>query len=193
MVFTAIPLASVTAFLPSVLSTSNPTEGLLSCLGILSLLATAYTMRHSPLRPDRKGKKPVTAEDERLALIRTALLPVNGVVCLLLTAAYFLIGPYASRPVLYLVPGGESYNVLLAMSRYSGHWPRLHPLALSELNVYSHACDCPGCAGNNAFGRSFGSQRSSVRVQGSIGPSNASSLELSWDSYKSQRGTNLEA
>lgn len=114
MVFTAIPLASVTAFLPSVLSTSNPTEGLLSCLGILSLLATAYTMRHSPLRPDRKGKKPVTAEDERLALIRTALLPVNGVVCLLLTAAYFLIGPYASRPVLYLVPGGESYNVLLA-------------------------------------------------------------------------------
>lgn len=67
-------------------------------------------MRHTPLHPDRKGKKPVSAEDERLALVRTALLPVNGVVCFLLTAAYFLVEPSKSRPVLYLVPGGESYN-----------------------------------------------------------------------------------
>lgn len=119
MVFTAIPLASVIAFLPSVLSTSNPTEGLLSCLGILSLLATAYTIRHSPIHPDRKGKKPITAGDERLALFRTALVPVNGVVCLLLTVAYFLIEPYASWPVLYLIPGGESCPILPARYRCS--------------------------------------------------------------------------
>lgn len=135
MVFTAIPLASATAFLPSVLSRSNPTKGLLSCLGILSLLATAYTMRHSPLHPDRKGKKPITAEDERLALVRTALVPVNGVVCLLLTAAYFLVEPYTSRPVLYLIPGGESCTILPARSRCSSHWSSFHVHCLSSTCV----------------------------------------------------------
>lgn len=125
MVFTAIPLVSVAAFLPSVLSASNPTEGLLSCLGILSLLATAYTMRHSPLHADRKGKKPATAEDERLALIRTAILPVNGTVCALLAAAYFFIGPYTSWPLLSLIPGGESYNILSAICRRASYWSSL--------------------------------------------------------------------
>lgn len=69
-------------------------------------------MRHSPLHVDRKGKKPAIAEDERLALIRTAVLPVNGVVCVLLAAAYFVIGPYTSWPLLSLIPGGESNNIL---------------------------------------------------------------------------------
>lgn len=100
-------MVSVTIFLPSVFSASSLTERLLSCVGILSLLATAYTMRHSPLHLDRKGKKPITAEDERLALVRTSLVPANGVVCLLLSTAYFLIGTNTTRPMLYLVPGGE--------------------------------------------------------------------------------------
>lgn len=105
-----IPLISVVAFLPSVLYPSSLTGGLLSCLAILSLLTTAYTMRHSPLQPDRKGKKPSSAEDQRLGLIRTALVPANGVVCLSLAAVYFLAGAnssYTSRPMLCLIPGGE--------------------------------------------------------------------------------------
>lgn len=83
-------------------------EWLLSLLGVLSLAATAYTMRLSPLHPDRKGKMALTPENERLARLRWALLPVNGGVCLLLTVAYFLgTGEtYTIRPVLYLIPGG---------------------------------------------------------------------------------------
>ncbi|KAJ5176429.1 uncharacterized protein N7482_002306 [Penicillium canariense] len=117
LVFTGIPLISATAFFPGILSALSWTEQLLSLLGILSLLGTAYTMRHSPLKPDRKGKKPVTAEDERLARLRGALLPANGAVCLLLTAAYLLSGSnstYTTRPVLYLIPGAMFAAILLA-------------------------------------------------------------------------------
>lgn len=119
MVFTGIPLISATVFLPSVLWASSLTERFLSLLGMLSLLGTAYTMRHSALHPDRKGKQPISAEDERLAWVRTALLPTNGAVCLTLTAAYFFIGAdssYANRPVLYLIPGGRSLLSLRSLS-----------------------------------------------------------------------------
>lgn len=83
-------------------------EWLLSLLGVLSLMATAYTMRLSPLHPDRKGKMALNPENERMVRLRSALLPVNGGLCLLLTAAY-LLGTgetYTIRPVLYLIPGG---------------------------------------------------------------------------------------
>ena len=106
-----IPLVSALAFLPSLLSAGGPPERLWSLLGVLSLLATAYTMRHAPLQPDRKGKKPLSIEYERLAWVRTALVPANGVVCLLLTVVYLYLrgdSSYAIRPVLYLVPGGRS-------------------------------------------------------------------------------------
>ncbi|KAJ5460893.1 uncharacterized protein N7458_002445 [Penicillium daleae] len=116
IIFTSIPLLSTIAFLPSVFAASSLTEWLLSILGVLSLLGTAYTMRLSPLHPDRKGKKPVTAENERITRLHSALLPVNGAVCLLLTAAYFFAGtgPSSIRPVLYLIPGAMLAAILLA-------------------------------------------------------------------------------
>jgi hypothetical protein len=90
------------------LSASTVGEAFLSLLAILSLLGSAYTMRHAPLYPDRKGKKPLLAEDERLTWLLSALMPVNGAVCLLLTACFFFGAgsSYTIRPVLYLIPGG---------------------------------------------------------------------------------------
>ena len=108
MIFTGIPLFSTTIFIPSILSASTFGEAFLSFLGILSLVGSAYTMRHAPLYPDRKGKKPLLAEDERLTWLLSFLVPVNGAVCLVLTA-YSFIGAgssYTIRPVLYLIPGG---------------------------------------------------------------------------------------
>jgi hypothetical protein len=63
------------------------------------------------LQTDRKGKKAITAENERIARLHSALLPANGAVCLLLAAAYFFAGTGSTstiRPVLYLIPGGMS-------------------------------------------------------------------------------------
>lgn len=71
-------------------------------------------MRLSPLHPDRKGKKAITAENERIARLHSALLPVNGAVSLLLAAAYFLAGTGSTstiRPVLYLIPGGTCLTI----------------------------------------------------------------------------------
>jgi hypothetical protein len=119
IIFTSIPLVSTIAFLPSIFSASSLTEWFLSLFGVLSLLGTAYTMRLSPLHPDRKGKKPITAENERIARLHSALLPVNGAVCLLLAAAYFFVGTGSTstiRPVLYLIPGGmfcKGYSLIL--------------------------------------------------------------------------------
>lgn len=65
-------------------------------------------MRHAPLYPDRKGKKPLLAEDERLIWFLSALVPINIAVCMVLSA-FFFIGAGSSntiRPVLYLIPGG---------------------------------------------------------------------------------------
>lgn len=112
MWFTVIPLISTLAFLPSLVSATGFPERFWSLLALLSLLATAYTMRHTPLHPDRKGKKPLSAHDERLARLRTALVSANGFFCLLLTIVYLFFlrseSTYAIRPVLYLVPGGRS-------------------------------------------------------------------------------------
>lgn len=108
-----IPLISTLAFLPSLLSARGIPERFWSLLALLTLLSTAYIMRNTPLHPDRKGKKPVSVNDERLAWFRTALVPVNGVSCLLLTVVYFLFlrseSTYAIRPVLYLIPGGQLF------------------------------------------------------------------------------------
>ncbi|KAJ6107946.1 hypothetical protein N7523_009269 [Penicillium sp. IBT 18751x] len=116
MIFTGIPLLLTTTFIPSILSASTFGEALLSFLGILSLVGSAYTMRHAPLHPDRKGKKPLLAENDRLAWLLSALVPVNGAVCLVLTAC-FVIGAGASytiHPVLYLIPGAMLAVILLA-------------------------------------------------------------------------------
>lgn len=97
--------------MPSMMSASTAGEAFLSLLGILSLLSSAYTMRHAPLYPDRKGKKPLLAKDERLTWLLSALVPVNGAVCLLLTACFFIgaDSSYTIRPVLYLIPGGRLF------------------------------------------------------------------------------------
>ncbi|CEO61175.1 hypothetical protein PMG11_05487 [Penicillium brasilianum] len=117
IIFTSIPLISTIAFLPSVFSASSLVEWLLSLLGVLSLLATAYTMRLSPLHPDRKGKQAITAENDRLARLHSALHFGNGALCLLLAVAYFVVGTgstYTIRPVLYLIPGAMLAAILLA-------------------------------------------------------------------------------
>lgn len=113
MIFTGIPLFSATVFVPSMLSASTAGEAFLSLLAILSLLSSAYTMRHAPLYPDRKGKKPLLAEDERLTWLLSALVPVNGAVCLLLTACFFIGAgsSYTILPVLYLIPGGRLFPI----------------------------------------------------------------------------------
>jgi hypothetical protein len=108
MIFTGIPMCSATVFLPAVLSASTFGEAFLCLLSILSLLGSAYTMKQAPLYPDRKGKKPLLAEDERLTRFLSALVPINIAVCMVLTA-FFFIGAGSSstiRPVLYLIPGG---------------------------------------------------------------------------------------
>lgn len=110
LVFTAIPLVSTLAFIPSLFNAVSFNERLLSFLAILSLLVTAYMMKLAPLKPDLKGKKPLLPESERLERIHSALLPVNGAVCALLTILYlfFLRGSSSLiiGPVLYLIPGG---------------------------------------------------------------------------------------
>ncbi|KAJ5570383.1 uncharacterized protein N7459_009813 [Penicillium hispanicum] len=116
LIFTVIPVASVIAFLPSVVSSPSHVGRLWSLLSIISLLATAYTMRHSPLHPDRKGKRPLSAEDEHLAWVCKAIVPANGVMCMLLAMAYFLgtNSLHAIRPILYLIPGAMLAAILLA-------------------------------------------------------------------------------
>lgn len=97
----------------SSLGAQRASERLLSFLSILSLLATAYTMRSAPLYPDRKGKKPLTPQNERLEMIHSALIPVNGVVCVSLTLIYmiFLNGDsWYINPAFYLIPGGKSFT-----------------------------------------------------------------------------------
>lgn len=116
-------------------------------------------MRLSPLHPDRKGKKAVTAENERIARLHSALLPVNGAVCLLLAAAYFFAGTGSTstiRPVLYLIPGGMCLKVYGFLFFYADH-----PLD-------SYACSHLACSRNNSLGRYLGPQGSAVRVQGCI-------------------------
>ncbi|KAJ5134062.1 hypothetical protein N7476_002717 [Penicillium atrosanguineum] len=116
MIFTGIPLVSTTIFIPSILSASTFGEAFLSLLGILSLVGSAYTMRHAPLYPDRKGKKPLLADDERLTWLLSALVPVNGAVCLVLMAYFFIEAgsSYTIRPVLYLIPSAILAVILLA-------------------------------------------------------------------------------
>jgi hypothetical protein len=107
MVFTALPLLTAAIFVPSVLSASGLAERLFSFLGLVSLLTTAYIMRCSPLRPDRKGKKPMNLHNERVAQIHAALVPGTGALSLLLALVYLSTGSsYGIRPVLYLIPGG---------------------------------------------------------------------------------------
>ncbi|KAJ6094685.1 hypothetical protein N7467_002198 [Penicillium canescens] len=115
MVFTALPLITAVVFVSSVLSASSHFERLFSLLGLVSLLTTAYIMRSSPLQPDRKGKKPMTVRNERMARLHASLVPGTSAVCLLLALVYLSAGSsWGIRPVLYLMPGVMLATILLA-------------------------------------------------------------------------------
>jgi hypothetical protein len=80
-------------------------ECFFALLSIVSLATTAGIMHSSPLQRDRKGKKPMSAQDERRVWIRP-LVPANIFICAVL-GVYCLAGrSSAVRPMLYLVPGG---------------------------------------------------------------------------------------
>ncbi|KAJ5578959.1 hypothetical protein N7450_007826 [Penicillium hetheringtonii] len=116
LVFTAIPLFSTLVFL-SLLRAGGASERMLSFLSIISLLATAYTMRSAPLYRDLKGKKPLSPRNERLEMIHTALIPLNGAVCTLLALIYviFLDGDsFHINPAFYLIPGVMLMIIILA-------------------------------------------------------------------------------
>ncbi|KAJ9217835.1 hypothetical protein DTO166G4_639 [Paecilomyces variotii] len=112
LVFTIVPLVSIVAFLPGLFSSSaTASERIISFLSTLSLLASAYIMRHIPLpRPDPKGKRPVRNLGY-LELVREHLVAVNVGLCALVTLLAYATGygygiSYAGVPRLsYLVPG----------------------------------------------------------------------------------------
>ncbi|CAG8380040.1 unnamed protein product [Penicillium salamii] len=116
VIFTALPLLAALVFVPSVLSASSQLERLFSLLSLLSLGTTAYIMRCSPLQ-DRKGKKPMNAQNERIARLHAALVPGDGAVSLLLALVYLSTGSsYSIRSVLYLIPGAMLATILLAQN-----------------------------------------------------------------------------
>ncbi|CAL5874161.1 uncharacterized protein PFLUO_LOCUS8449 [Penicillium psychrofluorescens] len=112
VVFSVIPLLTAVVFVIPVFSAS-PTERFFALLSIVSLATTAGIMRSSPLQRDRKGKKPISAQDERRAWIRP-LVPANIVACAVL-AVYCLSGRSSvARPMLYLMPAVMLATILLA-------------------------------------------------------------------------------
>jgi hypothetical protein len=152
MVFTALPLITAAVFVPSVLSASSHFERLFSLLGLVSLLATAYIMRSSPLQPDRKGKKPMTVRNERMARLHAGMVPGTSAVCLLLALVYLSAGSsWGIRPVLYLIPGGMITCPLLPEQRL--------------IIYYSHAYNDSSRAKGDALCRPHISQGSTVRIQ----------------------------
>ncbi|RAL05691.1 uncharacterized protein BO80DRAFT_78232 [Aspergillus ibericus CBS 121593] len=119
IVFAAAPLFAGYAFVASILSgSSGPYERFLSLLSILSLLATAYTMRFLPLqRPDPKGKRPMTRSTITVTFQRYTL-PLNASICVLLALIYASQSTMGLRlgiePITYLVPGAMFTTVLVA-------------------------------------------------------------------------------
>jgi hypothetical protein len=155
MVFTALPLITAVVFVSSVLSASSHFERLFSLLGLVSLLTTAYIMRSSPLQPDRKGKKPMTVRNERMARLHAGLVPGTSAICLLLALVYLSAGSsWGIRPVLYLMPGGMFPCLLLPEQRL--------------IVYYSHACDDSSRTKGDALCRPHPPQRSTVRIQRSL-------------------------
>ncbi|KAL4870626.1 hypothetical protein BDV12DRAFT_165502 [Aspergillus spectabilis] len=117
LVFSAIPLLSTIVFIPSLLPLKD--LGLftrfLSLSSILSLLATAYTMKYVPLqRSDPKGKRPIRDPD-LAAHVRKYIIPGNSGICVFLGLAY-LSSSAASpgiQPVAYLVPAALLATIMI--------------------------------------------------------------------------------
>ncbi|PYH97755.1 hypothetical protein BO71DRAFT_317908 [Aspergillus ellipticus CBS 707.79] len=117
--FAAIPFLSSFTNVPPILSESSSLcERCLSFVSILSLLATAYTMKFLPFhRPDSRGKIPIMAVDARTR-VQWCLLPMNAIICTLLALTYALCPRAESwliiQPITYLVPGAMFVAVLIA-------------------------------------------------------------------------------
>lgn len=115
MAFAVIPLVSAATFVPSMLSQSSTLyERFLCLLGVLSLAATAYVMKHLPLqqRPDGRDKSPLAGDWHIWSF--EYLVPINATVCTLLALVYCFIKvtetPCNVRPALYVLPGGISFQ-----------------------------------------------------------------------------------
>ncbi|KAL4755107.1 hypothetical protein BDW72DRAFT_54110 [Aspergillus terricola var. indicus] len=117
LVFAAIPLLSAIIFVSSLLTpaTLDLSVRVLSLLGTLSLLATAYTIKYVPLqRPDPKGKRPMRPLDLR-ERVRKYIIPCNAAICALLVMAYFFRSGTSAgnHPVAYLVPAASLTIILI--------------------------------------------------------------------------------
>lgn len=112
MAFVAIPLLSAAAFTPSLISGSSSLfERFLCLLGMLSLVSTAYVMRHLPLQQPggpSEVQQPTAATGD--ALFTPYVIPLNATVCALLALVYCLVwmtgASYYVHPVLHVFPGG---------------------------------------------------------------------------------------
>ncbi|PWY93830.1 hypothetical protein BO94DRAFT_615379 [Aspergillus sclerotioniger CBS 115572] len=116
IIFAVIPLFSIYAFSASFLSGSSALyERCLSLLSVLSLLATAYTMRYFPLqRPGPKGKRPMM-RSSTIFSIQRYLLPLNTAICVFLALIYVMTESRLDiQPIMYLVPGAMFATVLVA-------------------------------------------------------------------------------
>ncbi|KAL4935738.1 hypothetical protein BDV06DRAFT_120875 [Aspergillus oleicola] len=107
-IFAAIPLLSTVLFIPSLLSLNAVGISVrsLSLLGIISLLATAYTMKYvPPRRPDPKGKRAMRNPDLKTH-VHYYIVPGNFGICAVLGLAYFLSAEVSAgvQPVAYLLP-----------------------------------------------------------------------------------------
>ncbi|OGM42050.1 hypothetical protein ABOM_009694 [Aspergillus bombycis] len=116
--FAAIPLLSVSVFIPSVIKQgSSLQERFLAFLGILSLIATAYTMKYFPIqRPDLKGKGSMRSSGI-LTHLHKFLLPVNTAICGMLLLVWFFtpVEPlHDVQPKVYFVPGAMLAIIMLA-------------------------------------------------------------------------------
>lgn len=115
LIFAAIPLLSIIVFVPSLLSSHarGVFTRILSLVSIISLLATAYTIRYvPPQRPDPKGKRPVRHPDLS-AHIRRYIIPGNSGISAFLMLVYVFSSEASIgvQPVVYLVPVGKSLNI----------------------------------------------------------------------------------
>ncbi|PWY63545.1 hypothetical protein BO70DRAFT_347492 [Aspergillus heteromorphus CBS 117.55] len=113
--FAAIPLLSGFIYIPPMLSGfSSLHEQCLSFISVISLLATAYIMKHLPLQhPDPMGK----ISDNR-ARVKSCLVIVNAIVCTLLTLIYAFYPMAETRLKVqsfrYLIPGAMFVAILIA-------------------------------------------------------------------------------
>ncbi|KAE8156291.1 hypothetical protein BDV40DRAFT_83154 [Aspergillus tamarii] len=116
--FAAIPILSISLFIPSVIRQgSGLQERFLSVLSILSLIATAYTMKYFPFqRPDLKDKGSMRGSGT-LTHLWKFILPVNTAICGLLLLVWLfspLEPPRDRQPKTYIVPGGMLAIITLA-------------------------------------------------------------------------------